>query len=181
MAYASKYYDPQKAHEYYMRTRKLKGRKKGSAAAAPVGRPRGKAQPKAKPKPKTPEQKAAVRAKQRAQAITNKLQAWSKQHSKEVSRKAEKIRADAAEKIDKMPPIPKGLLPETRARIAEGRRKRAETIQAHATQQIKTLQEKSAQTREAKYKNAAKQRKQVAKSLKSAIQKAREKSKQPQG
>ena len=28
-AYASKYYDPVKAHEYYMRTRKLKGRKKG--------------------------------------------------------------------------------------------------------------------------------------------------------
>lgn len=26
MAYASKYYDPQKAHEYYMRTRELKGR-----------------------------------------------------------------------------------------------------------------------------------------------------------
>lgn len=27
--YASKYYDPVKAHEYYMRTRQLKGRKKG--------------------------------------------------------------------------------------------------------------------------------------------------------
>lgn len=26
MHYASKYYDPQKAHEYYMRTRELKGR-----------------------------------------------------------------------------------------------------------------------------------------------------------
>ena len=25
MPYASKYYDPQKAHEYYMRTRELKG------------------------------------------------------------------------------------------------------------------------------------------------------------
>lgn len=30
MAYASKYYDPVKAHEYYMAHRKLKGRKKGS-------------------------------------------------------------------------------------------------------------------------------------------------------
>lgn len=29
MAYASKYYDPVKAHEYYMAHRKLKGRKKG--------------------------------------------------------------------------------------------------------------------------------------------------------
>lgn len=28
MAYASKYYDPVKAHEYYMKHRKLKGRKK---------------------------------------------------------------------------------------------------------------------------------------------------------
>ncbi len=32
MAYASKYYDPVKAHEYYMRRRKLKGRKRGSTA-----------------------------------------------------------------------------------------------------------------------------------------------------
>ena len=30
MAYASKYYDPVKAHEYYMKHRKLKGRKKKS-------------------------------------------------------------------------------------------------------------------------------------------------------
>lgn len=181
MAYASQYYDPQKAHEYYMRTRKLKGRKKGSAAAAPVAQPRGRAQPKANAKPKSPEQKAAARAKQRAQAITNKLQAWSKQHAKEVERKAEKIRDDAAAKIDKLPPIPKGLLPETRARIAEGRRKRAETIQTQATQQIKSLQEKSNATREAKHRDAAKQRKQVAKSLKTAIQKARENSKKTQG
>lgn len=27
--YASKYYDPQKAHEYYMQNRELKGRRKG--------------------------------------------------------------------------------------------------------------------------------------------------------
>lgn len=31
MHYASKYYDPDKAHEYYMRTRELKGRKKTTA------------------------------------------------------------------------------------------------------------------------------------------------------
>lgn len=30
MAYSSKYYDPVKAHEYYMKHRKLKGRKRGS-------------------------------------------------------------------------------------------------------------------------------------------------------
>ena len=28
MAYKSKYYDPQKAHEYYMKHHQLKGRKK---------------------------------------------------------------------------------------------------------------------------------------------------------
>ena len=27
MAYSSKYYDPQKAHEYYMKHRNLKGRR----------------------------------------------------------------------------------------------------------------------------------------------------------
>ena len=31
MAYASKYYDPVKAHEYYMKHRKLKGRKKANS------------------------------------------------------------------------------------------------------------------------------------------------------
>lgn len=33
MAYKSKYYDPQKAHEYYMKHRKLKGRKKKTSTA----------------------------------------------------------------------------------------------------------------------------------------------------
>lgn len=33
MAYKSKYYDPQKAHEYYMKHRKLKGRKKKTSIA----------------------------------------------------------------------------------------------------------------------------------------------------
>lgn len=33
MAYASKYYDPVKAHEYYMRTRQLKGRRPRSSTA----------------------------------------------------------------------------------------------------------------------------------------------------
>lgn len=32
MIYASKYYDPVKAHEYYMRTRKLKGRRLGTGS-----------------------------------------------------------------------------------------------------------------------------------------------------
>ena len=40
MAYSSQYYDPQKAHEYYMKHRKLKGRRtlneKGKAAKATV-------------------------------------------------------------------------------------------------------------------------------------------------
>ena len=31
-------YDPKKAHEYYLRTRKLKGRKKGVTQPAPAGR-----------------------------------------------------------------------------------------------------------------------------------------------
>lgn len=33
MAYASKYYDPAKRHEYYMKHRKLKGRKKRTSTA----------------------------------------------------------------------------------------------------------------------------------------------------
>ena len=35
-------YDPVKAHEYYLRTRKLKGRKKGSAKTASETRPMAK-------------------------------------------------------------------------------------------------------------------------------------------
>lgn len=36
--YASPYYDPVKAHEYYMRHRKLKGRRKGSGEQSPPER-----------------------------------------------------------------------------------------------------------------------------------------------
>ena len=38
MAYASKYYDPQKAHEYYMQHRKLKGKTRSRSQLTDEGK-----------------------------------------------------------------------------------------------------------------------------------------------
>jgi hypothetical protein len=94
------FYDPVKAHQYYLRTRKLKGRKKGSALPAPSGQEPGR-----QPDP-------AVRARKRREiaarianleqklnkleALIKKKETEEKQASKKSAAKKERSAKEAA-------------------------------------------------------------------------------------
>lgn len=64
--HAGKPYDPRKAHEYYLRTRKLKGRKQGRGDGG-VADAIGKALDSVATNGQAPKPKAGVRARQKAQ------------------------------------------------------------------------------------------------------------------
>ena len=96
-------YDPRKAHEYYLRTRKLKGRRKGSAQPPPAQRSQF-GRKAAKPAPKrhtqisdlSPQQKQEMRAyaAQRVKAAQSKLTELNKK-LKEKMAEAKKAERDA--------------------------------------------------------------------------------------
>ena len=81
-------YDPKKAHEYYLRTRKLKGRKKAAAPAGPAGLGARSGFRKQPPAPKkntqisdlSPQQKREMQvvARARVQAAQKKLNELNK-------------------------------------------------------------------------------------------------------
>lgn len=105
MKYRSKYYDPVKAHEYYLKRRKLKGRKKKSR--------RSKSKNRLSTKGMTPEQlmqaqlaKAQAKAQQKIlgagvnKQISEEKKAIRKQFDEQCKAKIEELK----QKIEALPP-----------------------------------------------------------------------------
>lgn len=110
MAYASKYYDPVKAHEYYMAHRQLKGRKKAQTPEEKAAAQRkslkglndmGKAAAKQVKKAIAEERKAAYKVV--TKAVSAKIKELRKQwkaqgmSKEEIKARVEEIRAEAKE------------------------------------------------------------------------------------
>ena len=110
MAYASKYYDPVKAHEYYMQHRQLKGRKKAKTPEEKAAAERkstkklndmGKAAAKQVKKAIQEERKAAYKVV--TKAVSAKIKELRKQwkseglSKEEIKARVEEIRAEAKE------------------------------------------------------------------------------------
>jgi hypothetical protein len=102
LMHANAPYDPKKAHEYYLRTRKLKGRKPGSAQPPKLVPAGGRKIPKAPPKKHTqisdlsPQQKRemAVVARARVQKAQQKLNELNKKLKDKLA-EAKKAERDA--------------------------------------------------------------------------------------
>ena len=97
--HAGKPYDPVKAHEYYMRTRKLKGRKKGRAEAA-VATPHLKANPAVRARQKK-ELAARIQSLEKKLAQLNSLIKKKEQEAKQAARKAEADKRKSAKEAAK--------------------------------------------------------------------------------
>lgn len=110
MAYASKYYDPVKAHEYYMKNRELKGRSKAKTPEEKAKAARkstktlneqGKAVAKAVKAAINEERKAAYKVV--TQAVSAKIKELRKQwkseglSAEEIKNRVAEIRAEAKE------------------------------------------------------------------------------------
>jgi hypothetical protein len=92
-------YDPMKAHQYYLRTRKLKGRKKGSVLTAAPGAPRKGPDPavRARKKKELAQRIASLEQKlQKLELLIRKKQTEAKQAAKKGAADKKKAAKEAA-------------------------------------------------------------------------------------
>lgn len=159
-AYASKYYDPVKAHEYYLRTRELKGTKGGTTKRSTRELTGGKKDTWAVTKAGITEAKkfesklasqsraktveaARQQAKARRTEIATKLKAAVSKISAQTAAKKttvaeakksqiEAVKAQTERKLAAVAPVSKGLSKEARAVAAAKRAKEIATIRGDA-------------------------------------------------
>lgn len=185
--YASKYYDPVKAHEYYLRTRELKGRRSSSNLNAEGKKvwsytkneiSTAKKNDVQEEKNNRDNQIKALRAKadKTRESISSKLEELRKSLSditKWNKELAEDKRDTAIERLQNQK-IPEGLSEEERARRIAERNAKIAKLRDDAKEEKATISESSSKTR-AQYSSDAKaQRAKVASDLKAAISATRE-------
>ena len=185
--YASKYYDPVKAHEYYLKTRELKGRRSSSNLNAEGKKvwsytkneiSTAKKNDAQKEKNNRDNQIKELRAKadKTRESISSKLEELRKslfditKWNKEL---AEDKRDTAIERLQNQK-IPEGLPEEERSRRIAERNAKIAKLRDDAKEEKATISESSSKTR-AQYSSDAKaQRAKVASDLKAAISATRE-------
>lgn len=188
--YASEYYDPAKAHEYYLKNRELKGQRSSSGLTVKKNKEAtdrrqeawtyaknqiGEKQ-KAETQVASEAHKVEVKqlqedAKARREEIAGKLHDLLKaiasqrpDRIKELADKAEsdakaldtkqkeesaRIREEAAKKVAALPPIPKGVSDEQRARLTAQRSKEIADINGTAQADLKKLADKTKSDKQA--------------------------------
>lgn len=185
--YASKYYDPVKAHEYYLRTRELKGRRSSSNLNVEGKKvwsytkneiSTAKKNDVREEKNNRDNQIKALRVKadKTRESISSKLEELRKSLSditKWNKELAEDKRDTAIERLQNQK-IPEGLSEEERARRIAERNAKIAKLRDDAKEEKATISESSSKTR-AQYSSDAKaQRAKVASDLKAAITATRE-------
>ncbi len=132
----TKYYDPAKAREYYLRTRELKGRQRGALkteskrqawdySKAAIEESKDKDLEVLSEGKRQVIEKARANAEKRRDEIREKL-------SELLTRLTEKTANDVAQKIASLPPIPKGISKEKRSELAAERREEILKIRGEA-------------------------------------------------
>ena len=185
--HASKYYDPVKAHEYYLKTRELKGRRSSSNLNAEGKKvwsytkneiSTAKKNDVQEEKNNHDNQIKELRAKadKTRESISSKLEELRKSLSditKWNKDLAEDKRDAAIERLQNQK-IPEGLSEEERARRISERNEKIAKLRDDAKEEKATISESSSKTR-AQYSSDAKaQRAKVASDLKAAISATRE-------
>ena len=185
--YASKYYDPVKAHEYYLKTRELKGRRSSSNLNA-EGK---KVWSYTKNEISTAKKNDVQEEKNNRDNQIKELRAKADKTRESISSKLEELRKslsdiakwntelaedkrDTAIELLRNQKIPDGLPEEERARRIAERNAKIAKLRDNAKEEKATISESSSKTR-AQYSSDAKaQRAKVASDLKAAISATRE-------
>lgn len=182
--YASQYYDPVKAHEYYMRTRQLKGRTtKGMTKEQKEKWKYVKSQITSEKKTKVTalsEQKKRQIAEQQAKAkqtrerISARLAELAKKLSEKATKDKNQVDARTQAAIDRLGKIPENLSREQKAKLIEKRQKYIDNLRGKSKSDKADISE-DAQEGQASAKNsAATERTKVGNDLRAAVTKARE-------
>lgn len=183
MHYASKYYDPVKAHEYYLRNRELKGRQ-SSTKLNETGKEQwsyAKEQIKTEKNQKIEEAKTdrdsqieelRAKAAEKRESITAKLKELNAKLSKDATSDKEQIDTSTSNSIDQLRSMMKSNAMSADRKIEiqnkiNELRENAAIDKANVTEETKAEKTKNSE-------DAATQRQEVAYELKSSISAARE-------
>lgn len=183
MHYASKYYDPVKAHEYYIRNRELKGRQ-SSSKLNETGKEQwsyAKEQIKTEKNQKIEEAKTdrdsqieelRAKAAQKRESITAKLKELNAKLSEDAKTDRNQIDVSTSNSIDQLRSMMKSNTMSADRKIEiqnkiNDLRENAEIDKANVTEETKAEKTKNSE-------DATTQRQQVASELKSSITAARE-------
>lgn len=164
-AYSSQYYDPVKAHEYYERTKQLKGRSTSGMSDEQrstwnVVKEGITSEKKEKTENLQEESNATVEALRSEaaaarQRISEKLRAWLEKIGEDAStnretlsdiakQQREEIQAEKQRKLDALPEIPSTASPSQKARMRESIAMERDSINAEAREKLAAVSEKSA-------------------------------------
>lgn len=166
--YASKYYDPVKAHEYYERTKKLKGRSTSGMSDEQKKTWRvvkdnvmtEKKQETEQIKESSQAEMESIKSEAAAtrQRISEKLKAWLEGITKQTSskkeslsetakREKERIQAERQRKLDALPTIPRTASPAQKERMRITNAKERDSINKEAKSKIAEVTERTSKKR----------------------------------
>lgn len=178
--YSSQYYDPVKAHDYYERTKKLKGRKTTSLSEEgrkvwAVSKDNISTEKKAKVETTQDNRDAQIEklredAAQVRERITQKLREILEQITEQTQDEREDISEKVQREIDALPDLPKGASDEER----EARRAEIAKIRGDAQNERKSLSKESRTEKDSERSSASEEREAVRATVKGAISAARE-------
>lgn len=178
-AYASQYYDPVKAHEYYERTKQLKGRSTSGMSDEQkstwnVVKEGINTEKKEKTDSLQDESRATIEALRSEaaaarQRISEKLRAWLEKIGEDASsnretlsdiakQQREEIQAEKQRKLDALPEIPSTASPSQKARMRESIAMERDSINAEAREKLAAVSEKSSKLKSDISEKAAKEK-----------------------
>lgn len=179
----SQYYDPAKAHEYYLRTRELKGRQKSAPLTAKQKEGLAYVNSKIAENKKKDLTKAANDVQAQLAKLTNDANAKGKEIDKTMKDLFDKLNTDRTsqiqkisdatqQKIDSLPPIPDGISKKRRDAIMKVRAREIAMIKSSGQKSVAEAI-KSTNSAEAQKQHALDKQK-LASDLQTSIKSARD-------
>ncbi len=179
-------YDPEKAHDYYLKTRELKGRRSTSELGRSKSKREGWAyskhvlddQRKAELKGTGESNKQSVhqlqdKAKAKRAEISAKIKAAMQHLTADTKAARDQITAQTKAKIAALPAIPKGLPKAQREHLVAQRKEQLAQIRGESKAQHLLLSDSAKKERTGQREDVAGQRKQLASDLKGSLNKAK--------
>lgn len=186
LLHADSRYDPAKAHEYYERTKELKGRRDGKGLSdnqkkgwaytkSEVEKERKQAVATAADDNRQAVAELRSKSMQRRDAIREKLRQIMDRITSNSAAEREDISKEVQAKIDQLPPIPKGISKAKAAELATERREAIAKIRGEAGADRAALSTDTKTARATERETGNSEREQVITALKGSLEAARDK------
>lgn len=179
--YASEYYDPVKAREYYLRTRELKGRQLTTKAEkeafnyanASIGAAEKNDVAKAAEAQKAALEQIQATAAGRQVEIRDKIKAILVNLANDKKAQIEQISKDVADKIAALSEIPKNISKDARAKLVKQRQEEIDKIRGDAKTKIQGVSSEAQAKKNSETASSRSSTEQVKADVKASVESAR--------